>query len=42
MNLANYENAVSEVGFNLKTKALKSIITNNTKTFDLYKVIFND
>ena len=38
MNLANYENALSEVGFNLKTKALKSIITNNTKTFDLYKV----
>ena len=38
MNLANYENALSEIGFNLKTKALKSIITNNTKTFDLYKV----
>jgi hypothetical protein len=38
MNLANYENALSEVGFNLKTKALKSIIKNNTKTFDLLKV----
>ena len=38
MNLANYENALSEVGFNLKTKALKSIIKNNTKAFDLYKV----
>jgi hypothetical protein len=38
MNLANYENALSEVGFNLKTKALKSIIKNNTKTFDLYKI----
>jgi len=38
MNLANYENALSEVGFNLKTKALKVIIKNNTKTFDLYKI----
>jgi hypothetical protein len=38
MNLANYENALSEVGFNLKTKALKSIIKNNTKTFNLYKI----
>ena len=38
MNLANYENALNEVGFNLKTKALKTIIKNNTKTFNLYKV----
>ena len=38
MNLSNYENALSEIGFNLKTKALKAIIKNNTKAFDLYKV----